>query len=146
MFIGGNSGSTAGGVKVTTFIVVMANLIASARGNDKVVMFKRQVPSTVVKQSGSLFMAYLIMILLSTMVICSFETFEFQNVLFEVVSAVGTVGLTIGISAEAHIITKLILIFLMYAGRLGALALFSVFAKKKNEYLLEEPKGKIMVG
>ncbi len=146
MFIGGNSGSTAGGVKVTTFIVVMANLIASARGNDKVVMFKRKVPSTVVKQSSSLFMAYLIMILLSTMVICSFETFEFQNVLFEVVSAVGTVGLSLGISAEAHIITKLILIFLMYAGRLGALALFSVFAKKKNEYLLEEPKGKIMVG
>lgn len=146
MFIGGNSGSTAGGVKVTTFVVVIANLIASARGNDKVVMFKRRIPSTIVKQSGSLFVVYLIMILIATMAICSFETFEFQNVLFEVVSAIGTVGLSLGVSANGHIITKLILTFLMYTGRLGALALFSVFVNKKNEYLLEEPKGKIMVG
>lgn len=159
MFIGGNSGSTAGGVKVTTFVVVIANLIASARGNDKVVMFKRKVPTTVVKQSGALFVVYLIMILLATMAICSFEPelmknatgqvvpiFSFQNVLFEVVSAIGTVGLSLGVSAYASIGTQLILTFLMYTGRLGALALFSVFVNKKNEYLLEEPKGKIMVG
>ena len=146
MFIGGNPGSTAGGVKVTTFVVVFANLIANARGNNKVVMFKRQIPSSVIKQSGSLFVAYLVMILVATMLICSFETFEFQNVLLEVVSAVGTVGLTIGVSGGGHIITKLILIFLMYTGRLGALALFSVFVNKKSEHLLEEPKGKILVG
>ena len=109
-------------------------------------MFKRQIPSSVIKQSGSLFVAYLVMILVATMLICSFETFEFQNVLLEVVSAVGTVGLTIGVSAGGHIITKLILIFLMYTGRLGALALFSVFVNKKSEHLLEEPKGKILVG
>lgn len=146
MFIGGSPGSTAGGVKVTTFVIVIASLISSARGNDKVVLFKRQIPSKIVKQSGSLFIAYMSMIIISTMIISAIEPHTFEQVLFEVVSAIGTVGLTMGLSGSAGIITKIILILLMYAGRLGALALLSVFVKGKNEYILEEPKGKVLVG
>lgn len=147
MFIGGNSGSTAGGVKVTTFVVIIANLLASARGNQKVVMFKRKIPSSVIKQASSLFMAYLIMVLMSTLIITSYESlYTFEQVLFEVVSAIGTVGLSLGVSGTASALTQLILIILMYAGRLGALALFSIFARERNENILEQPKGKIMVG
>lgn len=146
MFIGGNSGSTAGGLKVTTFIIIIASLVSSARGNDKVILFKREVPGTVVKQAGSLFIAYMSMVIIATLVISSLEEFTFEQVLFEVVSAVGTVGLTLGVSGAAGVATKVILILLMYAGRLGALALFSVFIKEKNEHILGEPKGKVMVG
>lgn len=147
MFIGGNSGSTAGGIKVTTFVVIIANLLASARGNQKVVMFKRKIPSSVIKQASSLFMAYLIMVLMSTLIITSYESlYTFEQVLFEVVSAIGTVGLSLGVSGTASALTQLILIILMYAGRLGALALFSIFARERNENILEQPKGKIMVG
>lgn len=146
MFIGGNSGSTAGGVKVTTFVVIIANLLASARGNQKVVMFKRKISSSVIKQASSLFMAYLIMVLVATLIITSYELYTFEQVLFEVVSAIGTVGLSLGVSGTASALTQLILIILMYAGRLGALALFSIFARERNENILEQPKGKIMVG
>ena len=109
MFIGGTSGSTAGGVKVTTFIVVMANLIASARGNDKVVLYNRKVDDKVIKQSGALFISYLAIIVCATMLITAFEQFAFEDVLFEVTSAIATVGCTMGLSAGcASPVTKVI--------------------------------------
>ena len=146
MFIGGNSGSTAGGIKVTTFIIVLVSLVASARGNRKVRLFKRRVPSKVVTQAGSLFVAYMLMIIMASLIITSIEQFTFEQVLFEVVSAIGTVGLSLGVSGSAGVITKLVLILLMYAGRLGALALLAVFVTEKNENIIEEPKGRILVG
>lgn len=147
MVIGGNSGSTAGGLKVTTLVIIVANLISSARGNDKVVLYNRKVDDKVIKQSGALFISYLAIIVCATMLITAFEQFAFEDVLFEVTSAIATVGCTMGLSAGcASPVTKVILIILMYAGRLGALALFSLFVKRKNEYILEEPKGKILVG
>ena len=147
MFIGGNSGSTAGGLKVTTFIVILANLISIARGNEKVVLFKRKVDDKIIKQSSALFIVYLATTILATLIITTIENFTLEEVLFEITSAIATVGLSVGISAGAkYAITKLLIIFLMYAGRLGALALFSVFVKRKNEYVLEQPKGRILVG
>ena len=147
MFIGGNSGSTAGGLKVTTFIIIICNLISQARGSEHIVLFKRRVDSKIVKQASALFIAYLSIIVVSTLVISAVEEgFKFEQILFEITSALCTVGATTGLSASGTIFTKIVLIFLMYAGRLGALVLFSVFIKKKKEYILEEPKGKLLVG
>ncbi|MCR5741635.1 MAG: Trk family potassium uptake protein [Gammaproteobacteria bacterium] len=146
MFIGGNSGSTAGGLKVTTLVIIVATLFTSAKGHNNVIIFKRKIPDKVVKQSSSLFVAYMFLVLLSTLLISMVEDFTFEQVLFEVVSALGTVGLSLGVSAGASIFTKIVLILLMYAGRLGALALFSVFFNAKNEYLLNEPEGRVLVG
>lgn len=147
MCIGGNSGSTAGGLKVTTLVIIVANLISSARGNDKVVLYNRKVDDKIIKQSGALFLSYLTFIVMATLVITAFEKFSLEEVLFEVTSAIATVGCTMGLSGGcASSVTKVVLILLMYAGRLGALALFSLFVKRKNEYILEEPKGKILVG
>ena len=146
MFIGGNSGSTAGGLKVTTFIIVLASLLSSARGNDKVVLFKRRVPDGIVKQSGALFTAYVTIIIFASLLISMAESFTFEQILFEVVSAIGTVGLTLGVSASCGVFTKIILTLLMFTGRLGALALFSLFMKKHNENILDEPQGRVIVG
>lgn len=146
MFIGGNSGSTAGGIKVTTLVVVVATLVANARSQEHIVLFKRRLSPKIVNQSISLFIAYIILILLATITISSYEPFDLKNVLFEVMSAIGTVGLSLGVTAKAQIATKLILIFLMYIGRLGALTLFSVIMKDRNDSLIEKPEGKVLVG
>lgn len=147
MLIGGNSGSTAGGVKVTTFIVVVANLVASARNKQNVVLFKRRVPNSIIKQSSSLFLAYILITCVATFLIGMVEpNFQFGDVLFEATSAIGTVGSSMGLSAQGTLFTKLILTGLMYTGRLGALTLFSLFMKENSQENLVEPKGKLLVG
>lgn len=146
MFIGGNSGSTAGGLKVTTFVVVIMNLLSSVQGKEDCVMFKRKISNIIIKQASSLFLAYLSLTVIATLLISSFENFAIQDIMFEVVSALGTVGLSIGISGSACLMTKVILILLMYAGRIGALTLFDALIKNQKDLVLKKPEGKIMVG
>ena len=144
MFIGGSPGSTAGGVKVTTIVIVIANAITLAKGNKEVVLFKRKINNNIIKQSSALVLAYL---LISTMFICAVEISEpLEKVLFEVVSGIGTVGLSLGLSGTCTIFTKLLLTFLMYIGRLGAFSLFDLIFKTNNKVLLEKPEGKVLVG
>lgn len=147
MFIGGSPGSTAGGVKVTTIVIVIANLIASARGNKDVVLFKRKINNNIIKQSSALVLAYLIISIIATLLICAVERNEpLEKVIFEVVSGIGTVGLTLGLSATCTIFTKLILTFLMYIGRLGAFSLFDLIFRTNDKEHLEKPEGKVLVG
>ncbi|MBO7079658.1 MAG: Trk family potassium uptake protein [Bacilli bacterium] len=146
MAIGGNSGSTAGGLKVTTFVVVIANLVSQMRGQKDVVLFKKQISNSVIRQSSALLISFIILILFASLLITTFDNFSFEQIIFEVVSAVCTVGLTSGVSAAGNLFTKIILILLMYAGRLGTLTLLSVFVKEKKATALQEPIGKIIVG
>lgn len=147
MFIGGSSGSTAGGVKVTTIVIVIANLIFLSKGKKDTVLFKRRIRNTIIKQSSALVEAYLILTLLSTLIICAIESnCSLENVLFEVISGLCTVGLSLGLSGNCSIATKLILTFLMYIGRLGAFSLFNLLFKESKQILLEKPEGKVLVG
>lgn len=146
MFIGGNSGSTAGGVKVTTIVIIIATLISSAKKQEHIVLFKRRLNEKVIKQSLSLFVAYLSIILASILIIGSYESFPLISLLFEVVSAIGTVGLSLGVTASCHMATKIIIIILMYTGRLGALTLFDLLLKDKRNSIVEKPEGKVLVG
>ena len=146
MLIGGNSGSTAGGIKVTTMVVVMATLFASARKQEHIVLFKRHISSKIVKQAVSLMIAYLSIILIATMIIGSYEPFDITQIIFEVISAIGTVGLSLGLTENAMIPTKIIITLLMYTGRLGALTLFDLILKDKNNSIIQKPEGKVLVG
>ena len=146
MIIGGNSGSTAGGIKVTTIVVVIATLISSARRSEHVVIFDRKVSNGIVNQSISLVIAYVGMVLLATLIIGSYEPFDVSEIVFEVISAIGTVGLSVGLTENAMVATKIIIILLMYTGRLGALTLFDLFLKDKNNSIVEKPEGKVLVG
>ncbi|MBE6530184.1 MAG: Trk family potassium uptake protein [Ruminococcaceae bacterium] len=146
MLIGGNSGSTAGGVKVTTVVVVMATLFASARRQEHIVMFKRRVGYKIVNQAVSLIIAYLSIILIATLIIGFYEPFDVTQIVFEVISAIGTVGLSLGLTENAMIPTKIIITFLMYIGRLGALTLFDLLLKDKNNSIVQKPEGKVLVG
>ncbi|MBP5550743.1 MAG: Trk family potassium uptake protein [Bacilli bacterium] len=146
MLIGGNSGSTAGGVKVTTIVIIFATLISSARGQENIVMFKRRINEKLIKQSLSLLIAYLIIILTATLIIGSYENYSLMEILFEVVSAIGTVGLSLGLTGTCAVATKIIIIILMYIGRLGALTLFDLLLKDTNDTIVEKPEGKVLVG
>ena len=146
MLIGGNSGSTAGGVKVTTIVIIFATLISSARGQENVVMFKRRINEKLIKQSLSLLVAYLSIIMVATLIIGSYENYTLMEILFEVVSAIGTVGLSLGVTGTCTVATKIIIIVLMYIGRLGALTLFDLLLKDRNDTIVEKAEGKVLVG
>ena len=146
MFIGGNSGSTAGGVKLTTVVVVLANLVASARGRADAVMFRKAIPGKIVRQSSALFNSYLILIVFATVAIACVEPLSLEQVLFEVTSAIGTVGLSLDVTPTLGIFSKFVIMFLMYFGRLGAFALFDLLFRNDESKAIKYPEGRLLVG
>lgn len=147
MFIGGNSGSTAGGIKLTTMLVLIASVFSSARQNGEVVLFKRRISSSSVKQASSIFLTYIMFMIIGTMVICAIQPeFGLKQVIFEVISAMGTVGLSMGITPHLTVASKLIVGLLMFVGRLGALSFALALGEKINNTTISRPVGKLMIG
>lgn len=153
MLVGGNSGSTAGGMKVTTLVIVFANLIHTAKNKEDVVLFKRTISANIIKLASSLFLAYLFLAIGATLIICAIDPYSMADVLFEVSSGIGTVGLGLGITCSTlisgvttSVLTKLIIAFLMYVGRIGAFTLFSLLVKEQKGITLKKPEGKVLVG
>ena len=146
MFIGGNPCSTAGGIKVTTAIVVLANLTASARSSKEVLILNKRVPDGVIRQASAILLSYLILTVSAVLLIGIFEPAGLNEILFEVVSAIATVGLTLNLTSSLSVVSKLILIFLMYVGRLGAFSFFELFGRRHSKEYLSRQKGQIMVG
>lgn len=132
MFIGGNPGSTAGGIKTTTVVVLILGVIASARDTNDLNIFKRRLEDHSHRKASSIFIIYITAVLISTIIICATQPFTLKQVLFEVVSAIGTVGLTTGITPFLNTLAKLIIILLMYGGRVGGLSLALVLAEKRE--------------
>ena len=148
MFIGGNSGSTAGGVKVTTMVVILFGLYSSVRGHKDIVIGKRSLDLSLAKQAMSLFTIYLIFVLTATLIICAVEpqNITLRDVSFECVSAIATVGLTTGITPLLHTASKFIITLLMFSGRLGVLTLASAMMTSKVQPLTKRPTEKILIG
>ena len=147
MFIGGASGSTAGGIKVTTFVIVLLNMICLARKRKEVTIFNRSISSSIIKMASALFISYFTLIFTATLFITAIETdFTLESILFECISAVATVGLSLGLSGLATVGTKIIIIMLMFAGRIGAFALFNLILSKDSKEYIKKPEGKVLVG
>lgn len=148
MFIGAAPGSTGGGIKVTTFGILVMAVISNIRGNDETVVLKRRVPQVVVNKALSIAGLSMILIFIMTAVIVSVEHLPFINVLYEATSAFGTVGLSTGITPHLHGISKLMLIFTMFLGRVGPLSFAVAIAMREHRKLQNAvyPEGKIMVG
>lgn len=147
MLIGGNSGSTAGGIKVTTIVVILFGLYSSVRGERDIVIGKRSLDLSLVKQAMSLFAIYLILTLAAVMTICALEPeCTLSQVLFECCSAICTVGVTTGITPTLSPGSKIILILLMYAGRVGVLTLAGAMMSKRKVSLTSRPHEKILIG
>lgn len=146
MLIGGSPGSTAGGIKTTTMAVIILSTIACARGHNSTVIFKRRIEPSTVRQAHTTAAVYLFMAIASVTLICAIDGVALRDCVFEVASAIGTVGLTTGITPSLSAASHFILILLMYAGRLGAMSLMLVFANKESNVPLERPYGKIIIG
>ena len=148
MFIGAAPGSTGGGIKVTTFGILVMAVISNIRGNDETVVLKRRVPQVVVNKALSIAGLSMVLIFIMTAIINSVENLPYINVLYEVTSAFGTVGLSTGITPHLHGISKLMLIFTMFLGRVGPLSFAVAIAMREHRKLQNAvyPEGKIMVG
>jgi trk system potassium uptake protein TrkH len=151
MAIGGSPGSTAGGIKTTTFSVIVMNIVSIIRGKKDTVMFRSRIPEDLIFKSLVIMSIGFMYIALITFIIVGIEHTPFLKTLFEVVSAFGTVGLSFGdggshsFCAGFSDLSKWIIIVTMIAGRLGPLAIFAAFLKQKDESL-RYPEGRIMIG
>ena len=134
MFIGGCSGSTAGGIKISTFAIIVMGMVAVLRGKRDINVGKRRIDPALLMQALAIFMAYLSLLLVSAMLVCAFEPhIEFKVLLFEIVSATGTVGLSLGATPMLGIASKILIILLMYLGRVGVLTFAFALRKKRKE-------------
>ncbi|MFA6866160.1 MAG: TrkH family potassium uptake protein [Clostridia bacterium] len=146
MFIGGSSGSTAGGIKITTFVVIILGIIASTRNNSDIVIGKRRLEPSLVNKALAIFASYLVITLVGTIIICAIEPFGLTASAFEVISAVGTVGLSTGITPYLSVVSKLVITITMFAGRVGVLNLVLAISEKRNNPPVKKPLDKILIG
>ena len=126
MLIGGAPGSTAGGMKITTIIVLVASAFSTFRDRDTTSLFRRTIKNEIIRKAAALFFMYSVLFISAAMIISQTEKLPILTCLFEAASAIGTVGLTLGITPELSLLSRSILIFLMFFGRVGGLTI--VFA------------------
>ncbi len=146
MFVGGNTGSTAGGVKVTTLVVAVLGIVAAAKNDTSATVGKKNVGGVQILQAFSIIGVYLMAVILSVMMMSFAEELPIEDLIFEAVSAIGTVGLTTGITPTLTGFSKVILALLMFSGRVGAFSLLSAIAEKKENPPVRRPNGKILIG
>ena len=146
MFIGGSPGSTAGGVKTTTMAVAFLNLISVARNNDDVVIFKRRINNKVVIQSVAIIGIHILMASIAIFIICYLEPIGLREVIYESVSAISTVGISMGITSDFNVASKLFIAGLMYSGRIGGMTIVLAIAENSHKVKLERPEEKILIG
>lgn len=149
MFIGGSPASTAGGIKTVTFAIVVLYIISLVKGTEKVDVFKRGMSDNLVKRALSIAIISFFISMVCLFILSVTESKPFIDVAFEVFSAFGTVGLTANVTPELSIIGKLVIISLMYIGRIGPMTMLLVFAKKYNQKKgkgIIYPQGEVLIG
>ena len=146
MLIGGSPGSTAGGMKTVTIAVLFKNAIASFKRKEDPECFGRRIESGTVKTATTLFLMYFTLCFFSAAVISMVEDLPFGVCIFETASAVGTVGLTLGITPGLGVISQVILILLMFLGRVGGLTIIYAALSGSTMKLTKLPKESITVG
>ena len=146
MLIGGSPGSTAGGIKTTTLAVLLGNAVATFRQRDSAQFFGRRVDCDAVKTAATILTMYLALFFLGGVFISVYENLPMSSCLYEAASAVGTVGLSLGITPHLHIPSQMVLIALMYLGRVGGLTLIYAAVSTKKNGNGKLPQEKITIG
>lgn len=146
MFVGGGSASTAGGIKVTTLGMLVFIIWAELRGEPRVNIGNRRLPETAQRQAVALVMTLATLIAISTYLVLVLTPHSLDQVLFEVVSAAATVGLSTGITADIPAAGQVLLALLMFVGRTGPLTLGSALALRERARLYELPEERVIVG
>ena len=160
MVVGGSSGSTAGGIKVGTFAVIIMGMINVFRGRKDINIGKKRIESSLVAQALAIFAAFLMFAMLAVIVICAIENNNpalatlyandgktlFERVVFECFSALGTVGLSLDLTPHLSVVSKIIIIIMMYAGRVGILTLALALGEKHSTAEVRKPVDSLPIG
>lgn len=147
MFCGASPGSTGGGVKTTTIAIIFATVSSIIRGRDEVILFNRRLEHGLIIKALAIFCVAASFIVVATMILCLTENFSFIRILFEVTSALATVGLSTGITADMTVCGKVILILMMLMGRVGVLTfLMAIAMRTGRKPRIGYPSGRIGVG
>ena len=146
MFIGGSPGSTAGGIKTTTVAVLWAAVISSFRQKEESELYKRTIPLEVVRKAVSVFLISLLIVVAFFLLLLYIEPERFKALLFETVSAFGTVGLSTGLTSLFSQKGKIVVTLLMFIGRMGPLTITYAFMRfrKPSRYAYAEER--VMIG
>lgn len=147
MFIGGSPGSTAGGVKTTTFGIVIFTLFSVLKGREDTEVFHRRLPKAIVYRAMAIFMLGMSIVILGVMILSISEKgASFEKILYEVLSAFGTVGLTQGLTPSLSGTGKVTIAIIMYLGRVGPLTVMLALAGKQQKVKIKYPEGKLLIG
>lgn len=146
MFIGGSPGSTAGGIKTTTFVVFIVYIWSNLRNASGCNICGRRIGDEDIKKASMVLGLNLGLSVTALLLICGVQHFVMEDLLLEVFSAIGTVGLSTGITRQLGLFSKLVIIFLMYCGRIGSMTFALTFAYKKKRLPLQYPQEQINVG
>lgn len=147
MFVGAGPGSTGGGIKTTTLRILYVCTKAVLQGKEYVHCYQRQIPMSLILKAIGVVVGSMATVVGSTILISLFDPdLQFIEILFEAVSAFGTVGLSMGITADASVLTKLVLILTMYVGRVGVLLLMSALLGDPKPSLVRYPEEELLVG
>ncbi len=148
MFIGASSGSTGGGIKTTTFIAIVLSVLSTYRSDPHVVIKDRTIPRDVIAKAWAITTSAAILIFMILLVLSHTENSDLLTVLFEVTSAFGTVGLSMGITPHLSVVGKIAIALTMFIGRVGPLTLAFVLTQKRNKVStqIKYPDERIMIG
>ncbi|MBM6860370.1 Trk family potassium uptake protein [Clostridium saudiense] len=147
MFIGGSPGSTAGGIKTTTIGVLLVTVICVIRGRDDAEVFKKRFPKELIYKAFTLFFIGGVLIIGATMLLSYTEQgASFLSLLYETTSAFGTVGITLGLTQQLTEIGKVLIMIMMYLGRVGPLTVVLSLMRNKKNNGVRYPEGKILIG
>lgn len=146
MFIGASPSSAGGGIRTTTFAIVLIFLITYARGGKSIRIFKREIHNDDFIKAVTVTLMAIFLIFFSVIIVSVFEPFSISEILFEVTSAFGTVGLSLGITSELTTMSKIVLMILMFIGRVGVITFLLMFKRNRGESNYHYPKEKIIIG
>lgn len=146
MFIGGSSVGTAGGVKTSTIALIFLSAASVVRGRDTVTAYRRTIPDKLVRRASAIVAISLTTLLAATALLSLFQVGNLDDLLFETASALGTVGLTRGVSAQLGAAGKILMSCCMYFGRVGPISLAIAFAYRKDKGITAYPEQNITIG
>jgi trk system potassium uptake protein TrkH len=146
MFIGASPGSTGGGVKTTTMLVVLATLVSFVKGDEEPGVLYRRFPRSIVQRSMVVVTTGFLLVAVASLILLSVEPFEPHRVLFEAVAAFSTAGLSTGITPSLSPISRVVIMVTMFAGRVGPLTIAMAIGHKSHHPSLRYPEGKVIIG
>lgn len=146
MFIGASPGSTGGGIKTTTFAIIIYYIRGILKSKEHIEVLNRRIDWEIMNKALAIIMISIAYIIVLTVVLLTLENLPIDKILYEVISAFATVGLSLNITAKLGVVSKLLIIFTMFLGRLGPLTIALAFTEQKKKSSLKYPKEDILVG